>query len=100
MMKTKTRAYYIWKDRNHPDKTVTIELGDDGSLLTYSRNDCPGSDMQLSDAELKLTALRFAARHRPLTFMNFIFQAREERNGCIRFIYTKVLVLDSGFSLM
>ncbi|WP_391509422.1 YcdB/YcdC domain-containing protein, partial [Bacillus pumilus] len=83
-----TKAYYIWKDRNQPDKTVTIELGDDGSLLTYSRNDCPGSDMQLSDAELKLTALRFAARHRPLTFMNFIFQAREERNGCIRFIYT------------
>ncbi|AWG39873.1 YcdB/YcdC domain-containing protein [Bacillus velezensis] len=99
--KQKTKAYYIWKDRNHPDKTVTIELGDDGSLLTYSRNDCPGSDMQLSDAELKLTALRFAARHRPLTFMNFIFQAREERNGCIRFIYTKKVLgrplPDSGF---
>ncbi len=30
--KQKTKAYYIWKDRNQPDKTVTIELGDDGRL--------------------------------------------------------------------
>ncbi|MCP6681531.1 YcdB/YcdC domain-containing protein [Bacillus nakamurai] len=99
--KQKAKAYFIWKDPYHSDKTVTIELGEDGSLLTYSRTDSPSSDIQLSDAELKLTALRFAAEHHPLTFMNFTFQAREERNGRIRFIYSKKVLdrplPDSGF---
>ncbi|MCY8946485.1 YcdB/YcdC domain-containing protein [Bacillus atrophaeus] len=99
--KKKAKAYFIWRDPEHTGKKITVELGMDGSLLRYSTTASPMPDKRLSDAELKLTALQFAAGHHPDTFMYFHFQAKEERKHHVRFIYIKkVLELplpNSGF---
>ncbi len=84
------QAYFIWKDPKDPEKHITVELRNDGALLTFSTTVRSEPDKQLPDAELKLTALQFAAANHPGTFMNFHFQGKEERGQHIRFVYTKM----------
>ncbi|QIW78627.1 YcdB/YcdC domain-containing protein [Bacillus tequilensis] len=88
--KKKRQAYFIWKDPENPEKHITVELGNDGALLTFSTTVRSETDKKLPEAELKLTALQFAAANHPNTFMNFHFQGKEERGQHIRFIYTKM----------
>lgn len=88
--KKKGRAYFIWRNPDDPEKHITVELGNDGALLTFSASVRSETDKQLPDAELKLTALQFAAANHPGTFMNFHFQGKEERRQHIRFMYTKM----------
>ncbi|MBL4963601.1 YcdB/YcdC domain-containing protein [Bacillus halotolerans] len=87
--KKKGHAYFIWKDPEDPEKQIIVELSNDGALLTFSTAAGLEQDKKLPDAELKLTALQFAAAHHPATFMKFHFQAKEERGHHIRFVYTK-----------
>lgn len=88
--KKKGQAYFIWKDPEDPEKHITIELGNDGALLTFSTTVRFEADKKLPDAELKLRALQFAAANHPGTFMTFHFQGKEERGQYIRFIYAKM----------
>ncbi|OLQ46080.1 DUF4901 domain-containing protein [Bacillus licheniformis] len=88
--KKKGQAYFIWKDPEDPEKHIIVELGNDGALLTFSTTVRSEADKRLPDAELKLTALQFAAANHPNTFMNFHFQSKEERGQHIRFVYTKM----------
>ncbi|RPK00095.1 hypothetical protein BSBH6_03608 [Bacillus subtilis] len=88
--KKKGQAYFIWKDPEDPEKHIIVELGNDGALLTFSTTVRSEADKRLPDAELKLTALQFAAANHPNTFMNFHFQGKEERGQHIRFVYTKM----------
>ncbi|MFP7233110.1 DUF4901 domain-containing protein [Bacillus subtilis] len=84
------QAYFIWKDPEDPEKHIIVELGKDGALLTFSTTVRSEADIKLPDAELKLTALQFAAANHPGTFMKFHFQGKEERGQHIRFVYTKM----------
>ncbi len=88
--KKKGQAYFTWKDPKDPEKRIIVELGHDGALLTFSTTVRPEADKKLPDAELKLTALRFAAAYHPGTFMKFDFQGKEERGQHLRFAYTKM----------
>ncbi|MEI1420020.1 DUF4901 domain-containing protein [Bacillus cabrialesii] len=88
--KKKGQAYFSWKDPENPEKHIIVELGNDGALLTFSTTVRSEADKKLPDAELKLTALQFAAANHPNTFMNFHFQGKEERGQHIRFVYTKM----------
>ncbi|MEA5632243.1 YcdB/YcdC domain-containing protein, partial [Bacillus velezensis] len=61
------QAYFIWKDPKDPEKHITVELRNDGALLTFSTTVHSETDKKLPDAELKLTALQFAAANHPST---------------------------------
>lgn len=99
------RAFYVWEDADNQDKGITVELDQEGRLISLTKEDASFKTYTdtLPDERLRQKALQFVERHYPHAAEAFVFQEKKVTEDTVQYSYAQT-VLDlplpqTGFSV-